>query len=107
MACGCLVVGFSGFGGWDYMRQAPRERPAFAPWWPLRDAPWSGNGLWSADADVLDLALNLETAVSWFDSPDTGSEVLARTLENARTTARAYSLDEQRKGVLAIRSILS
>lgn len=33
MASGCVPVGFTGFGGWEYMRQAPLDgvRPAHAP----------------------------------------------------------------------------
>ncbi|MDP3427723.1 MAG: glycosyltransferase, partial [Humidesulfovibrio sp.] len=122
MACGCLCVGYMGFGGADYMRQAlaPEADPApFTPWWPLRDVPWaskngsgngrgnghgpgSGNGLWSADADILGAALHLKTAAGWFlcgtstdDSPH-----LSATLENARATAAAYTLKIQRERVI-------
>jgi len=62
MACGCLCVGFTGFGGWDYMRQV--EAHGYAPHgYTLRDVPWGGNGWWSADGDVLGAALGLERAV--------------------------------------------
>lgn len=96
MACGCLCVGFSGFGGWDYMRPAQPE-PRFTPWWPLRETPWGGNGLWCADLDVLDAALLLETAVDWTRrrTPE-----YAATLDNARATAAAYSLERQRHNIL-------
>ena len=104
MSCGCLPVGYMGFGGADYMRQAlaPADDPApFAPWWPLREVPWGGpghgNGLWNADADILGAALHLQTAVNWFLE---GSEHLAPTLESARATAAAYTLDAQRGCVL-------
>lgn len=108
MACGCLPVGYMGFGGADYMRQAlPMQNdPApFTPWWPLREVPWSengtgngtGNGLWSADADILGAALHLKTAASWFLE---GSAHLSPTLANARATAAAYGLDTQRRNVL-------
>ncbi|OGR34852.1 MAG: group 1 glycosyl transferase [Desulfovibrionales bacterium GWA2_65_9] len=117
MACGCLPVGYMGFGGADYMRQAlsPEADPApFAPWWPLRDVPWGdkgtggghGNGLWSADADILGAALHLKTAAMWFlDGTSAGgsprlSPTLAPTLVNARATAAAYSLEAQRESVL-------
>jgi len=102
MACGCLPVGFMGFGGADYMRQAlpAQEDPApFAPWWPLRDVAWGGNGLWSADADILGAALHLKTAAEWTLA---GSPQLCATLANARATADAYSLDAQRRNVLAL-----
>ena len=107
MACGCLPVGYMGFGGADYMRQAlaPASDPAhFTPWWPQRDVPWgsengggNGNGLWSADADILGAALHLKTAAEWILE---GSPHLAPTLENARATAAAYTLGVQRACVL-------
>jgi glycosyltransferase involved in cell wall biosynthesis len=108
MACGCLPVGFMGFGGADYMRQAlpPKADPApFAPWWPLRKVGWcaknTGNGLWSADADILGAALHLKTAAEWFLSGSPGiAPTLAATLANGRATAEAYTLDVQRKNVL-------
>ena len=63
MACGCLCVGFTGFGGWDYMRQI--EPNGYAPHgYALRDVPWGGNGWWSADGDVLGAALGLEKALN-------------------------------------------
>jgi len=100
MACGCLPVGFMGFGGADYMRQAlpATDDPApFLPWWPLRKVPWGGNGLWSADADILGAARHLETAASWVLD---GHPNLAAALANARATADAYTLDAQRECVL-------
>lgn len=108
MSCGCLCVGYMGFGGADYMRQALPQTlttgadPApYQPWWPMRDVPWGGagygNGLWSADADILGAALHLQTAAGWFVE---NSPQLAPTLENARATAAAYSLDAQRGSVL-------
>jgi len=100
MACGCLPVGFMGFGGADYMRQAlpAHEDPApFTPWWPLRDVAWGGNGLWSADADILGAALHLKAAAEWILA---GGSQLSATLANARATADAYSLDAQRRNVL-------
>ena len=114
MACGCLPVGFMGFGGADYMRQALPAPPAgdidpaslspfFAPWWPLRSVSWGGNGLWSADADILGAALNLKTAATWVLA---GHPLLSATLANARATAAAYALDVQRKNVLDLWSRL-
>lgn len=100
MACGCLCVGYLGFGGADYMRQAlpAADDPApFAPWWPLREVPWGGNGLWSADADILGAALHLGLTARWFLE---GSPLLAPTLESARATAAAYGLDAQRASLL-------
>lgn len=43
MACGCPVVGFSGVGGWDFMRQAIPG--TYIPNFPLRSVSWGGQ--WS------------------------------------------------------------
>lgn len=98
MACGCLPVGFSGFGGWDYMRQA-QVLPRFSPWWPLREVPWSGNGLWCADGDALDAALCLEEAVKMISE---AGPYLDATLQAGQDTATAYSTDVQKNSVLAM-----
>lgn len=104
MACGCLCVGYMGFGGADYMRQAlpAGDDPApFAPWWGLRPVSWGGNGLWSADADVLGAALHLQTAAQWLTAAEP-PRILSQTLAHARDTAAAYGLDAQRAAVLAL-----
>jgi hypothetical protein len=98
MACGCLCVGFGGFGGWDYMRQVQPE-PRFMPWWPLREVPWAGNGFWSADGDVYDAALHLEEAVRWVEEADPR---LDGAVAAARMTAESYSLAEQQQNILAV-----
>ncbi|SKA98071.1 hypothetical protein SAMN02745704_02895 [Paucidesulfovibrio gracilis DSM 16080] len=98
MASGCLCVGFSGYGGWDYMRPA-QPLPRFTPWWPLRDVDWGGNGLWCADLDVLDAALLLEQAVEWITGNAPEYEA---TLKNARLTADAYDLAAQERAVLEL-----
>lgn len=98
MACGCLPVGFTGFGGWDYMRQI-QDEPRHTPWIPLRECDWAGNGLWCADGDVLDAALCLETAVHMIEEQDL---YLTAALESGQETADAYSLDEQKLSVLSV-----
>ncbi len=98
MACGCLPVGFSGFGGWDYMRQVQAE-PRFTPWWPLREVDWPGNGFWCADGDVMDAAKCIDEAV---DMIREGDLYLDAILAAGQDTANAYSTDEQRKNVLAM-----
>ncbi len=93
MACGCLCAGFTGFGGWDYMRQA--EPHGCAPHgYALRDVPWGGNGWWSADGDVLGVARGLERAARALSH---GSDILAHA---ARTTG-AYGHDAQRCEIVA------
>lgn len=94
MACGCLVTGFTGFGGWDYMRQINN---GFAPQIPLRAVPWEGNGYFSPDNDVLDAALNLEKAVKLCSRPD---ETLSGILDNSLRTAGNYSKKNQKKEIL-------
>ncbi|CCO23301.1 hypothetical protein [Maridesulfovibrio hydrothermalis] len=97
LASGCIPVGFSGFGGWDYMRQL--DGAVFKPWWPLRDVPWSGNGFWSADADVLDAALNLEKAINlWREA----GPALDSALEAGQQTIRSYTMERQARTVLDI-----
>lgn len=101
MASGCIVVGFAGLGGWDYMRQAaplsglPADTldnttclSAYTPPLPLPPLPWSGNGFFTADADVLAAAEALEQACSLLIQ---GGPALARLREAAACTAAAYS----------------
>ncbi len=93
MASGCLVVGFGGFGGWDYMRQA--WPGGYEPWWPQRpdaERPWGGNGLYVADADTVAASLALEYGLKLLAR---GGAELARIREAATATARAYSLEAQ------------
>lgn len=108
MAAGCFVVGFAGYGGWDYMRQAAPELPfAAVPWWPGRDTAdlplagqdFGGNGIWVADADVLAASLALEQAASWrlAEAPRFDS-----ALRHARSTALAYSLERQQERCLSL-----
>ena len=98
MACGCLPVGFTGLGGWDYMRQT-QESPRYTPWLPLREVPWSGNGLWCADGDVLDAALCLEEAANLFDNR---APALDAILKAGQETADTYSTQQQEAAVLAL-----
>ena len=102
MACGCLPVGFTGFGGWDYMRPV-QPAPRFRPWWPLREVPWTGNGLWTADCDVLDAALCLEQAIFWFEHHGSNAlegQLLDIALEAGQQTVCAYSREAQAAAVL-------
>lgn len=90
MACGCVVVGYAGLGGYDYLRPvAPTTAPA---WPPLRPTPFGGNAFVTPDADVAQTVLALEAAARLIvaDAP-----ALADVLRNARACARAYGLDAQ------------
>ncbi len=95
MACGCLVVGYAGFGGWDYMRQINN---GFTPQVALRRVGWQGNGYYSADGDVLDAAINLETALKLWTDRDESLDII---LENCLLTAKSYSRESQKKEVMA------
>lgn len=95
MACGCIPVGFTGFGGWDYMRQSCHQ--PYSPAFPLRQTPWGGNGLWVADGDVYAASLALEQAVSMVlkDSPD------LKAIQTAgEKTVHAYSWEQQEQEVI-------
>ncbi len=86
MACGCVVAGFAGFGGFDYMRQAGDG--GHVPSVPLRDAPWGGNGFFAADNDVFGAATCLERAARLWTE---GGPALETVRESARLTAAAYA----------------
>ena len=99
MACGCLVVGFGGFGGWDYMRQALPG--GYRPWWPdsEEERGWEGNGLYAADADTVAASLALEYGLELLAR---GGPELAALRTAAAATARAYSLEAHQKRLLDI-----
>ncbi|MBF0480264.1 MAG: glycosyltransferase family 1 protein [Desulfovibrionaceae bacterium] len=85
MACGCLPVGFSGFGGLDYLRQIFPDD--YQSWLPPREAPFGGNAVFTADADSVAAAMALERAAAlWLDD----GPVLRQALEQGQATARAY-----------------
>jgi len=97
MACGCLPVGFAGYGGWDYMRQAIPN--GAAPSFPLRPVPWGGNGIYAQDNDVLAAALALEEAACWIASGDPRG---AAALAAGRETVPHYGLDAQANNAAAL-----
>jgi hypothetical protein len=94
LACGCVPVGFTGLGGWDYMRQAADFPGAARPLWPLRETPWTGNGFYAADADVPGAVFALEAALGVFER---GGEELAALRRAGQMTAAAYSLEVQER----------
>jgi hypothetical protein len=104
MACACLPVGFTGFGGHDYMRQADPDLPGAArPWWPTQHADeFPGNGLWVADADVPAAALALERAARRVlpDSPEGHLHRVA--LDGAAATAARFSLEAQARAAVEL-----
>lgn len=97
LACGCLVAGFTGFGGFDYLRQIGPGGPAASI--ALRDVAWGGNAFLAADHDVFGAADALERAARlWLD----GGEALDTALANARATAAAYHPDRRREVLAAL-----
>jgi hypothetical protein len=94
MACGCVVVGYAGLGGLDYMRPiAPTAAPA---WPPLRPVPWGGNAFVTPDADVAQTVLALEAAARMVLD---GGPALDAILGHAGDCARAYGLEAQAEAV--------
>ena len=59
MAAGCVPIGFTGFGGWEYMRGASGAPPC-----PLPEKPWGSNGIFVADGDLMAAGLALAQGVS-------------------------------------------
>ena len=101
MASGCLVVGFSGFGGWDYMRDARCEgQPRLSPTeFSLREVPWGGNGYFAMDGDILGAALALKEAIlTTEESASCRNGIIAA----ARQTAQAYSSDAQMNEIASL-----
>jgi glycosyltransferase involved in cell wall biosynthesis len=99
LACGCVLVGFTGLGGWDYMRQAADFPGAASPLWPPRETLWGGNGFYAADADVSGAVFALEAALDAFAR---GGVELAALHDAGQMTAAAYSLKEQEQAVAAL-----
>lgn len=110
MASGCVVTGFSGFGGWDYMRNpvelyAGRARGDTPAWLPQQlrnelcndDRP--GNGLWAADGDVIGASLALDKALALWEEQGDGWDAL---LGGAADTAALYDASAQRTALLAL-----
>ena len=102
LACGCLVAGFAGFGGFDYLRQITADgcRPPV----PLRDVPWGGNACIAADHDVFGAVVGLERLI---DRWSEGGPALDAALDNARATAAAYAPEVRRAALAAIWAELS
>ena len=90
MACGCVPVGFSGLGGFEYMRN-PQPHPLpglFEPSFALDDKPWGGNGFFTADGDVPGAARALALAVSLAGA---GKGLWGEMTANGRRAALDYT----------------
>jgi hypothetical protein len=100
MASGCVPVGFSGLGGFEYMRN-PEPHPLaglYSPPFALPGKPWGGNGFFVADGDVVGAGRALAHAVRLASAGGAAWEELVR---NCRLTAQAYCA--QARETLALR----
>lgn len=102
MASGCAPVGCTGFGGWEYMRQA--FLPGLAS--PLTPPPFldleaedGGNGFYFADGDSLGAGLALADAAVLAHENGPAWQALS---ERCRETARRYDAGAQREAVRRI-----
>lgn len=103
MACGTIPVGFTGLGGWDYMRQGGGGE--YVPSFGLRSVAWEGNGVFYPDGDVLGLAKGVEEMVLGIEKKD---EQIAAMTQAGKETARAYDKvrqqDELERWIEGLRS---
>ena len=95
MACGCVVAGFTGMGGWDYMRQSLPG--GWEPTFALPEVPWGGNGFFASDGDVWGAAVALKAACDCLRD-GTAREVVAAGLE----AAAGYSPERQKRELLRL-----
>lgn len=102
MASGCLCAGFSGFGGWDYMREPSacslEDQSGRLPLWTPEgihaDAePRPANGFWASDGDVIGVVEALEKALAL---PAAQRHIIQQA---ARQTAEIYSLTAQARRI--------
>ncbi|MDR2605624.1 MAG: glycosyltransferase family 1 protein [Desulfovibrio sp.] len=97
MASGCVPVGFTGFGGWEYMRQAriPGERVVEAPFAYAQGDGDIGNGFFFSDGDVYAAGLGLAKAVMLSaEQPELWAAISARCRETALGYTRAARLKQ-------------
>ena len=102
MATGCVPVGFTGFGGWEYMRQAMPG--AYAPTVPLRETPWGGNGFFFADGDIMAAGLGLASAIRMAAANDEDWRAIVRA---GRTAAGYYTREAGKVSLAALWAELS
>lgn len=103
MASGCVPVGFSGLGGFEYMRNPanfdlPEVTALYRPPFELPPTPWRCNGLFVSDGDVLGAGLALARAARMAATP-AQYPLWGDLLAGIRLTAAAYSLAEREKQV--------
>jgi glycosyltransferase involved in cell wall biosynthesis len=95
MASGCVPVGFTGFGGWEYMRQTrmPGEKVFEAPFAYAESAGDIGNGFFFSDGDVYGAGLGMAKAVMLAaERPELWATISAHCRETASAYTRAARL---------------
>lgn len=95
MACGCIVAGFTGIGGWDYMRQGYPE--AWEPYFNLPQTTWGQNGFFVPDGDVWGASKVLEEAYN-----SLFSDLSLQLRKAGFETAAYYNAAHQRDQVLSL-----
>ena len=96
MACGAIPVGFTGFGGLDYMVQGAKESELekfgnYKPWYPSFEKDFGANSFYAADADVLDAVFCLEKSIEVLSNKEQHYEFLLA----GQRTAAFYSKENQ------------
>lgn len=107
LACGRPGAGFSGFGGWDYMRSpqgwqgaGPDGLPPWLPGTVRREAePRPVNGFWTADGDVIGAALAVDAVLRLAER---GGPVWEDLREGGRRTAELYGAAAQVRRLAAL-----
>jgi glycosyltransferase involved in cell wall biosynthesis len=95
MASGCVPVGFTGLGGWEYMRQTrmPGERVFEAPFAYAQGHGPEGNGFFFSDGDVFGAGQGMARAVMLTaEQPELWAAISARCRETALGYTRSARL---------------
>ncbi|MDL2267555.1 glycosyltransferase [Desulfovibrio sp. OttesenSCG-928-G15] len=100
MAAGCVPVGFTGFGGWEYMRQARlgAYASAYQPPFDL-SADIPGNGLYFSDGDTLAGGMGLAKAIIAAAQGGPEWQALVRA---CRETAARYTATARQKALATL-----
>jgi glycosyltransferase involved in cell wall biosynthesis len=95
MASGCVPVGFTGLGGWEYMRRTrlPGESAVESPFAFAGDEGDIGNGFFFSDGDVYAAGQGLAKAVRLsVEQPDLWAAISLRCRETALRYTRQARL---------------
>ena len=108
MACGCVPVGFTGLGGWEYMRQAnfaqsscpllstmQPHQPPFPPAM-LQTQPLPANGFYMADGDTLAASIALAATIATAHEQHSDFIMLQQA---GAETAQHYTANKQQAAI--------